>query len=123
MKEPPCAGNKSRLFINYFLIMTNPLKPLFGTSLGALEQLARRAAEAGSLAAMVRRELPEPVREHVVSATRRGEDMVVIVDSAAWAARVRYAGPALKQRLGQLGEPVAGKISVRVRRPAPESGS
>ncbi len=125
MKEPPFAGNQSRLFINYLLIMANPLKPLFGTSMGALEQLARRAAEAGSLSAIVRRELPEALRAHVVSATHRGEDLVVIVDSAAWAARVRYAGPALKQRLGQLGEPVAGKISVRVRRPAPgtESGS
>jgi len=118
MNEPPFAGNQSQLFINYLLIMKNPLKPLFGTSMDGLEQLARRAAEAGSLATIVRRELPEALGGHVVSATRRGEDLVVIVDSAAWAARVRYAGPVLKQRLGQLGEAVAGKISVRVRRPA-----
>lgn len=104
--------------------MTNPLKPIFGASLRGLEQLARRAAEAGSLSAIVRRELPEPLGAHVVSATRREGDLVIIVDSAAWSARVRYAEPRLKEQLAELGEPVAGKVRVRVRRPAPgtESG-
>lgn len=98
--------------------MANPLKPLFGGPLPGLEQLAKRAAAAESLATIVQRELPEPLGAHVVSATRREQDLVVIVDSAAWAARVRYAGPRLKDRLSELGEAVAGKVRVRVRRPA-----
>jgi len=95
--------------------MTDPLKPLFSTVLPGLERLARQAAEVRSLAALVQRELPAPLGPHVVGAVRRGEDLVVTVDSAAWSARVRYAGPRLKQQLAALGEPVAGKVRVRVR--------
>jgi hypothetical protein len=95
--------------------MTDPLKPLFSTPLDGLERLARQAAEVRSLAALVQRELPDPLATHVVGAVRRGEDLVVTVDSAAWSARVRYAGPRLKLRLAELGEPVAGRVRVRVR--------
>jgi len=45
----------------------------------------------------------------------RDDDLVIIVDSAAWAARVRYAGPRMKEQLASLGEPVAGQVRVRVR--------
>jgi hypothetical protein len=95
--------------------MPDPLKPLFSTPLDGLARLAKQAAKAGSLAALVQRELPEPLGSHVVGAARRDDDLVVMVDSAAWSARVRYAGPRLKQRLGELGEPVQGKVRVRVR--------
>lgn len=95
--------------------MTDPLKPLFSNPLEAVETLARKAAEARSLAGLVQRELPEPLGAHVVGAARRGEDLVVIVDSAAWSARVRYAGPRLRQRLAEFGEQVPGKVRVRVR--------
>jgi hypothetical protein len=103
--------------------MSNPLKPLLGTPLAGLDQLAKRAAAAESLAGIAQRELPEPLGSHVVSVARRGDDLVVIVDSAAWAARVRYAGPRLKARLAELGEPVAGKFRVRVRSPGKRTDS
>ncbi len=95
--------------------MTNTLKPLFGGSNLGLKQLAKRAAAADSLTAIVQRELPGGLGAHVVSAVRRDDDLVIIVDSAAWTARVRYAGPRMKQQLAGLGEPVAGKVRVRVR--------
>ncbi len=95
--------------------MTPPLKPLFGGPNFGLEQLARRAAAADSLTVMVQRELPGGLGAHVVSAARRDDDLVIIVDSAAWTARVRYAGPRMKERFAELGEPVTGKIRVRVR--------
>jgi hypothetical protein len=95
--------------------MSDPLKPLFGGAAGALDQLAKRAAAAGSLTVIVRRELPGPLGAHVISVARRDDDLVVIVDSAAWAARVRYAGPRMRVRLAELGEPVAGRVRVRVR--------
>jgi hypothetical protein len=101
--------------VNFLLIMPNTLKPLFAGSIQGLEQLAKRAAAAESLAVIVRRELPAALGPHVVSVARRSDDLVVIVDSAAWAARVRYAGPRLTERLAVLGEPVAGKVRVRVR--------
>ncbi|MFO1406482.1 MAG: DciA family protein [Steroidobacteraceae bacterium] len=98
--------------------MSDPLKPLFGGPGGALEQLAKRASAVDALAGLVRRELPPPLGEHVTTASRRGEDLVVTVDSAAWAARVRYAGPGLRTRLAAAGQPVEGKVRVRVGRTA-----
>ena len=51
-----------------------------------------------------------------VPASRRGDDLVVIVDSAAWSARVRYAGRRLTESLARDGEMVTGKVRVRVGR-------
>jgi hypothetical protein len=96
--------------------MPDRLKPLFGGPGGALEQLAKRAAAVDALTALVRQALPSPLGEHVTSSTRHGADLVVTVDSAAWAARARYAGPALRTRLAEAGQPVEGKVRVRVGR-------
>jgi hypothetical protein len=95
--------------------MSDPLKPLFGSLAPGLDALARRAAAARSLTARVQAELPEPLRAHVLSASRRDADLVVIVDSAAWSARVRYAGRRLKAQLEAAGEPQIGRVRVKVR--------
>jgi hypothetical protein len=95
--------------------MADRLRPLFSGPLDGIGLLAKQAAEAVSLAALVREELPEPLRSHVVGAARRARDLVIMVDSAAWSARVRYAGPRLVARLAELGVPVEGKVRVRVR--------
>jgi len=95
--------------------MADPLKPLFGGLSPGLDALARKASAAQSLTEKVRLELPEPLRPHLVSATRRGEDLVVIMDSAAWTPRVRYGAQRLKQRLEAGGEPPIGKLQVKVR--------
>jgi hypothetical protein len=95
--------------------MTDPLKPLFGGLSPGLDALARKASAAGSLTEKVRLELAEPLRPHLVSASRRGEDLVVIMDSAAWTPRVRYGAQRLKQRLEAAGEPAIGKLQVKVR--------
>jgi hypothetical protein len=96
--------------------MSDPLKPLFSGVAGSLELLARKAAATSALAAMVRECLPESLRPHVIAAVRRGDDIVVGVDSAAWSARVRYAGPQLREQLEARGETVKGKVRVRVGR-------
>lgn len=87
----------------------------------AFDGLVRRAAQARSLTEKVRGELPEGLGEHVLSAVRREADLVVIMDSAAWSARVRYAGRRLKAQLEAAGEPPIGRIRVKVRGAA-ESG-
>jgi hypothetical protein len=94
--------------------MSDPLKPLLSGLGGAFADLARKAAATTSLTHAVQQSLPDALRPHVVSAVRRGNDLVVIVDSAAWTARVRYAGPRLREQLQALGEPVAGKVRVKV---------
>lgn len=96
--------------------MTEPLKPLFSGLNPGLARLAEQAAAAASLTVKVRQFLPETLRPHVLTASRRGDDLVVIVDSAAWSARVRYAGAKLKEQLAGAGEVVAGKVRVKVGR-------
>ena len=117
MKEPTVTGKNSVTFVKGLLIMSDPLKPLFGGPGGALEQLARRAAEVDALTALVRRSLPDPLGPHVTASTRRGEDLFITVDSAAWAARTRYAGATLLERMAAAGQPVTGKVRVRIGRP------
>jgi hypothetical protein len=78
--------------------------------------LARRTDTATELSDEVKRSLPEEVRPHVITAVRRGADVVVVVDSAAWTARVRYAAAELQVHLAAIGTPVSGKVRVRVGR-------
>jgi hypothetical protein len=96
--------------------MSDPLKPLFSGLEPGLARIAEKAAAAASLTVKVQQSLPEILRPHVLSAARRGDDLVVIVDSAAWSARVRYAGPKLKEQLAASGEVVPGKVRVKVGR-------
>ena len=95
--------------------MTDVLKPLFGGLSPGLDALARKARSAGSLTEKVRLELAEALRPHLVSAARRGEDLVVIMDSAAWTPRVRYGARQLKERLEAGGETPILKVQVKVR--------
>jgi hypothetical protein len=95
--------------------MAGPLKSLFNGTMPGFDALEKRAAAAQSLTEMVRHDLPEPLRAHLVAAARRGDDLVVIMDSAAWTARVRYAARTLKARLEARGEPAIGKLLVKVR--------
>ena len=95
--------------------MSNALKPLLGGLSPRLDDLARKAEVAQSLTDKVRAELADALRPHLVSAARRGDDLVVIMDSAAWTPRVRYAARSLKARLEQAGEPAIGKVRVKVR--------
>jgi len=103
--------------------MTGSLKPLFSDLDRGLRELTRGAAAAVELADAVRQSLSETLRPHVVAAARRGDDLVVIVDSAAWATRIRYAGPRLREALEARGEVVQGKLRVRVGRPAAAPGA
>jgi hypothetical protein len=95
--------------------MSDRLKPLFAGLGPGLAALEKKAAAAQSLTEKVRRELAEALRPHLVSAARRGDDLVVIMDSAAWTPRVRYGAQAIKQRLEADGEPPIGKLQVKVR--------
>jgi hypothetical protein len=95
--------------------MSGSLKPLFTGLAPGLDALARKAGSAATLTEKVRLELAEALRPHLVSASRRGADLVVIMDSAAWTPRVRYDARALKARLEAGGEAPIGKLRVKVR--------
>ena len=111
----PVVGKQNRAFINILLTMSDPLKGLFQGLAPGLAALEKKAAAAQSLTEKVRGELAEALRPHLVSASRRGEDLVVIMDSAAWTPRVRYGARALKARLEAGGEAPIGKLMVKVR--------
>jgi len=104
---------------NQVLTMSDSMKPFSSSLPDSVEAQARRASASATLTERVRRALPEPVRPHVIAAARRGEDLVVIVDSAAWSARVRYAGRGLKSALSESGEQGFDRLRVRVGAPLP----
>jgi len=94
--------------------MPDSLKHLFSGLAPSLERLAKAASEADRLAQRIRAALPPEVAGQVVAATRRGDELVVVVSSAAWSAQVRYAGRALREALAADGEPEVKRVRVRV---------
>lgn len=97
--------------------MPGPLKPLSELLSSGFTRLAEQAQASLDLTERVRRILPEPLRAHILSASRRGEELVIRVDSAAWSAQVRYAGKRLIEVLQEPGTPVISRVRVRVGRP------
>ncbi len=97
--------------------MSGPLKPLSELLSPGFSRLAEQAEAARNLTERVRRALPAPLRAHVLSAVRRGDELVVRVDSAAWSAQVRYAGQRLIDSLHEPERPAIAKVRVRIGRP------
>jgi hypothetical protein len=65
-------------------------------SSGALAELGREAQRRRETTAETCRHLPTPEATHVVSAvTNDAGDLVIVMDSPSWAARVRYCTAAL----------------------------
>lgn len=92
-----------------------PLSELLGQANPTLERLREGAKAADRTVDAVRHSLPPEVADHVWAASTDAGVLTVLVDSAGWATRVRYAVPELKQGVGdRLGELVL-KVNVRVR--------
>ena len=92
-----------------------PLSELLGQANPTLERLREGAKAADRTLDAVRQSLPGEVAEHVWGASTDEGLLTVLVDSAGWATRVRYAVPELKQGVGdRLGAPIL-KVNVRVR--------
>jgi hypothetical protein len=96
--------------------MSDRFKPI-GAGLGPLLQdLERRAQATHDLTTRVRATLPEPEKEHFVSASYREDTLVISMDSAAWCSRLRYEQQTLIDALHAAGETRVTKIKVRVGR-------
>jgi hypothetical protein len=80
-----------------------------------LSRLVERARAAGELDARVRSLLPEPLASHVTGAVLHGDTVVVLVDSAAWASRLRFHGPELVERLAPRYDGAVSRVQVKVR--------
>jgi hypothetical protein len=97
--------------------MSDGLKPLSAALQGPLAHLESRARDASKLLELVRAGLPEPEKNHVLSASYRDDALIVIVDSSMWSAHVRYREKSLLQHLVAANEKPFTKFKVRVGRP------
>lgn len=94
------------------------LKPITAGLSPRFANLERRAQATIELAERVRAALSAPEKDHVTSASYRAETLVVLADSAAWAARIRYAQQELLAQLQAAGETRFTKLKVKVGRVA-----
>jgi hypothetical protein len=102
--------------------MSERFKPLSETIGPRFAQLEQRVTAHAELTERVRAALSGPEKDHVVSATCRGDTLVVLADSAAWCPQIRYAQARLLDLLvsdePRPGETPVTKVKVRVGRRA-----
>ena len=96
--------------------MSERFKPLSETVGPLFAQLEQRVQTNLDLAQQVRAALSGPEKDHVVSASYRGDTLVVLADSAAWCPQIRYAQGHLLELLNSSGETKVTKLKVRVGR-------
>lgn len=86
---------------------------------GVLERLRRGSEQAQGTLAAVREALPDGLGAHVWGAAVTARSLTVLVASAAWATRVRYHAPGLKDLVAARLGVELDRVVVRVR---PEAG-
>jgi hypothetical protein len=79
--------------------------------------LENQAKAALGLLNQVRKALPEPEKNHVLSASYQDDTLIVTSDSAAWCSHLRYRENFLREQLAALGEKPFTVLKVRVGRP------
>ena len=92
------------------------LKDLLSRGAGGLGRVLARASELEALTARVTAALPAAEAEHVVAVSAGEHGLVLTVDSAAWAARLRFMENEVREAVGPDLAP--GKFVVRVRPPS-----
>lgn len=100
--------------------MDKPSKPeklqdLLGNRSGGLGKVLARAASLEALTDRVAARLPGPEAEHIVAVSADAERLVVTVDSAAWAARLRFMEKEIRAAIGDCAP--SGQLLIRVRAP------
>jgi hypothetical protein len=91
-----------------------PLASLILTGGTALRELALEAARRSDLAGYLRAGLPADLAPHLVGGNLRPNGvLVVLADSPAWAARLRFEGAQLLARCREL-HPESQRVKVRV---------
>lgn len=92
------------------------LKDLLAAGAGGLAPVLARAARLEALTARVVAALPPDVAGHIIAVSAGQKGLVVTVDSAAWAARLRFMENEVREAAGP--DISAEKFVVRVRPPA-----
>lgn len=84
---------------------------------GSLARLVEKARQTDRLSRQVRDIMPKNLADHVIGANFRDDQLVVITDSAAWAARIRYLDQELRTQLEQTTGLRSTRLIVKVRAP------
>lgn len=101
-------------------IMPSPTKlGAIVTQNSLLRQLFREAAENRSHDDRIRQLIDEPLRAHVRFAMLKGDTVILIADSSAWASKLRYQVAAIQRRMESAPE-MAGVRNIRVKVAAAE---
>jgi hypothetical protein len=85
-----------------------------------LRQLFREAAENRSHNERIRELIDEPLRAHVRFALLKGDTVILIADSSAWASKLRYQVAAIQRRMESSPE-MAAVRNIRVKVAAAET--
>jgi len=96
-----------------------PLRARLARPGGALAPLLARAREVAAAEARVRAHLDPALAAHLRAVLLDDRRLVLIADAPAWAARARFAAPALGAALARAGLEV-GAIRVVTRPPEPQ---
>jgi hypothetical protein len=83
----------------------------------ALGRLVAGAAKRKSLIMQVKSCIDPELSEHLIGVNVKDDTLILLSDSAAWATRLRYAGPALCTQLSEQFELTLHKVQVKVRAP------
>ncbi len=83
----------------------------------ALGRLVAGAAKRKSLIMQVKSCIDPELSEHLIGVNVKDDTLILLSDSAAWATRLRYAGPALCKQLSEQFELTLHKVHVKVRAP------
>ena len=75
------------------------------------------AAKRKSLIMQVKSCIDPELSEHLIGVNVKDDTLILLSDSAAWATRLRYAGPALCKQLSEQFELTLHKVHVKVRAP------
>ena len=84
---------------------------------GGLAGIVDRAAATDRLSRCVQSALPREVSDHILGANLRGENLIIIVDGAVWATRVRFEASTIRRVLFDAQETEVARVLVRVRPP------
>jgi predicted nucleic acid-binding Zn ribbon protein len=79
-----------------------------------LGELRARARAFSALADRVRAVLPSAEATHVTGIVQCGNGLVILVDSSAWCARLRYRASALRPQLSELVGHEVQELRIRV---------
>jgi hypothetical protein len=100
-------------------------EPRFDTPAGlmagdpALAELFHAARTHRALAATVAEHLPAELARHLRGAVLRGDELVLLTDGGAFATRLRFLEPALRQALHARHRVTVRRVSARVALDAP----